>query len=62
MAFTYVLKYYTLAMQESQVQIPVRKMPWTRKWQLTPVFLPGEPHGQRAWWATVYGVARVRHD
>ena len=24
-----------------------RKVPWRRKWQLTPVFLPGESHGQR---------------
>ena len=26
----------------------VRKIPWRRKCQLTPVFLPGEPHGQRS--------------
>jgi len=26
----------------------VRKMPWRRKWQPTPVFLPGESHGQRS--------------
>ena len=25
----------------------VRKIPWSRKWQLTPVLLPGESHGQR---------------
>ena len=25
----------------------VRKIPWRRAWQLTPVFLPGESHGQR---------------
>ena len=25
----------------------VRKIPWSRKWQPTPVFLPGESHGQR---------------
>ena len=24
----------------------VRKVPWRRKWQPTPVFLPGESHGQ----------------
>ena len=35
----------------------VRKIPWRRKWQPTPVFLPGESHGQRIWWATVPGVA-----
>ena len=26
----------------------VRKIPWGRKWQLTPVFLPVESHGQRS--------------
>ena len=25
----------------------VRKIPWRREWQPTPVLLPGEPHGQR---------------
>ena len=25
----------------------IRKIPWRRKWQPTPVFLPGESHGQR---------------
>ena len=26
----------------------LRKIPWRRKWQPTPVFLPGESHGQRS--------------
>ena len=26
----------------------VGKIPWRRKWQPTPVFLPGESHGQRS--------------
>ena len=26
----------------------VRKISWRRAWQLTPVFLPGESHGQRS--------------
>ena len=26
----------------------VRKIPWRRAWQPTPVFFPGEPHGQRS--------------
>ena len=26
----------------------VGKIPWSRAWQPTPVFLPGEPHGQRS--------------
>ena len=25
-----------------------RSIPWRRKWQPTPVFLPGESHGQRS--------------
>ena len=25
----------------------VRKIPWSRRWQLAPVFLPGKFHGQR---------------
>ena len=26
----------------------VQKIPWRRKWQPTPVFLPGKSHGQRS--------------
>ena len=26
----------------------VRKIPWSRKWQPTPVFLPGKSHGHRS--------------
>ena len=26
----------------------VRKIPWRRAWQPTPVFLPGESHGERS--------------
>ena len=37
----------------------VRKIPWRRAWQLTPVFLPGESHRQRTLWFT--GSQRVRH-
>ena len=33
--------------QETRVQSLVGKMPWRRAWQPTPVFLPGESHGQR---------------
>ena len=25
-----------------------RKIPWSRKWQSTPIFLPGKSHGQRS--------------
>ena len=33
-------------------------MHWRRKWQPSPVFLPGESQGRGAWWAAVYGVAQ----
>ena len=26
----------------------IKKIPWRRKWQLMPVFLPGESHGKRS--------------
>ena len=26
----------------------IQKIPWRRKWQPTPVFLPGESHGRRS--------------
>ena len=36
----------------------VGKIPWRRKWQPTPVFTPGESHGQRSLGTTVQGVAK----
>ena len=35
-------------------------MHWRRKWQPTPVFLPGESQGRWCWWAAIYGVAQSR--
>ena len=35
---------------------------WIRAWQLTPVYLLGETHGQKSLWATVHGSQRVRHN
>ena len=36
---------------------------WSSKWQPTPVFLPGESHGQRSLADyIVHGVSRVGHD
>ena len=35
-------------------------MYWRRKWQPTPVFLPGESQEGGAWWAAVSGVAQSR--
>ena len=40
----------------------VRKIPWRRRWQPTPVFLPIKSHGQRSLegysWAIVHGIAK----
>ena len=36
------------SIQETQFNPWVGKIPWKRKWQPTPVFLPGESHGQRS--------------
>ena len=36
------------AVQETQLRSWVVKIPWRRKWQPIPVFLPGESHGQRS--------------
>ena len=50
------------AMQETQVQSLGKDNPWRRKWQPTPVFLPGESHRQRS--LAVYspwGHKRVGH-
>ena len=41
----------------------VWKMLWRRKWQPTPVFLPGKSHGQRSLEGfTPWGCKRVGHD
>ena len=41
----------------------VRKVPWRREWQPTPVFLPGESHGQRnVVGYMALGSQRVGHD
>ena len=37
-----------LAMQETWVQSLGREDPWRGEWTPTPVFLPGEFHGQRS--------------
>jgi len=36
------------AMQEARFDPWVGKILWRREWLLTPVFLPGEFHGQRS--------------
>ena len=51
-------------MQETQEFNPwVGKIPWRRKWQPTPVFLPGEFHRQRSLGGLQsMGSQRVGHD
>ena len=34
--------------RETQDQSWVLRIPWRKAWQPTPVFLPGESHGQRS--------------
>ena len=52
------------AMQETQVLPRVGKIPWRRKWQPTPGFLPGESHGQRSLvgYIQFVGLQGVGHD
>ena len=45
-------------MQEMQVWSLSQENPWKRKWQPTPVFLPGKSHEQRSFLGTVHGVAK----
>ena len=41
----------------------VRKIPWRRKWQLTPVSLPGKSHGQKSLEGySPWGHKRVGHN
>jgi len=38
--------------------VPGQEDPLRRAWPPTPVFLPGESHGQRNWQETVHGVTK----
>ena len=46
-------------MWETQVRSLGQEVPWRRKWQSTPVLLPGKSHGQRS--LQSMGSKRVRH-
>ena len=49
------------AIQETWVRSWVRKIPWRRKWQPIPVFLPGKiPWAEES--RTVHGVSRGRQN
>ena len=49
-------------MEETQVRSQVRKIPWRRERQPTPVFLPGEFHGQSSRTGYSPWGHRVRYD
>ena len=40
----------------------VRRIPWRRKWQVTPGFLPGESHGQEPGGLQSMGSKRVEYS
>ena len=44
--------------QENGFNPWVGKLPWRRKWQPTPAFLPEKSHGRTAWRAIVHEVAK----
>ena len=49
--------------QETWVQSLGQEIPWRREWLPTPVFLPGESHGQRSLVSySPMGLQRVGHD
>ena len=52
------------AMQETQLQSLGWEISWGRKWQPTPVFLPGKSHGRRRLigYSQSMGLQRVGHD
>ena len=49
-------------MQEMQVRSWFGKIPWSRKWQPTPVFLPGKFYGQKSLAGYCTGLQTVRPD
>ena len=51
------------AMQETWFSPWVGQIPWGRKWQPTPVFLPGEFHGQKSLEVySLWGRKELRHN
>ena len=52
-----------LLANEGNKEMWVGKIPWSRKWQPTPVFLPRKFHGQKEPGKLQYmGLQRVRYD
>ena len=58
-----VVKESTCQCRRCKLDPWVRKIPWSRKWQLAPVFLLGKFHGQGSLLGySLMGSQRVRHD
>ena len=58
-----ITPYRHLMKKQSKFDPWISKIPWRRKWQPTPVFLPGKSHGQGSLAGhSAQGQERVRHD
>ena len=53
-----IIHQVVLVLKSPLANAAVGMVPWRRKWQPTPVFLPGESHGQGVWWAANHGVTK----
>ena len=56
-----ISKESTCQCKRCKFYLQVRKSPWRRKWQPTPVFLMGSSMDRGTWWATVHGITKS-HD
>ena len=50
------------ALQDTQVQSLGQEHPLEKGMAPTPVFMPGESHGQRSWRASIHESQRVGHS
>ena len=48
------------AVQETRFQSLGREVPWRGEWQLTPVFLPGKPHGPKSMLGYSHGIGKCQ--
>ena len=59
------LRWYSVCLQCGRLEFNpwVGKIPWRRKWQSTPLLLPGKSHGWRSLEGySLWGCKRVGHD
>ena len=57
-----VIKSLLAIMWESQFDPWIRKTPWRRKWQPTPIFLPGKSHREESGGLQFMGSQSAGHD